>query len=255
MSAQSWAWSAPTARDELRRYWRALRVLIHIGYGLCLALVLRAHRRPFAAAVRDHAQRWQQRLLTLLAAEVERVGVPDPGAGLVVSNHISWLDIPVLGAVQNVHFLSKAEVGDWPLIGVLAKAAGTLFIRRGGGESGRKAIEIAGHLRAGRQIIVFPEGTTSDGRQLRRFFAPLFQSAVDADVPVQPVVIQYLDVFGQPDTEPAFIGDDEFHRHLWRLLRRDHVRVRVLYLPALHDQDAESLCRRSRRAIAAHLPS
>lgn len=237
----------------VRRQWRALRVLLHIVYGLWLALIWRAFWQPFAPSVRRRAQRWQQQLLCLLAVEVERVGTPDRSAGLVVSNHVSWLDIPVIGAYQDVHFLSKAEVRDWPLIGALATAAGTLFIRRGAGESRQKALEVAGQLSVGRQVVVFPEGTTSDGLQLKRFFSPLFHSAVLAGTSVQPVVIQYLDAYGDIDTEPAFIGNDEFHRHLWRLLRRDHVRVRVLYLPSEQADSAEQLCSRCHGAIARRL--
>lgn len=238
----------------VRRYWRVVRVVGHIFYGLALAAALRAFWLPYRPTVRRQALRWQQQLLALLGVEVERVGLPDPEAGLVVANHISWLDIPVLGAHQDVHFLSKAEVRDWPLIGGLANAAGTLFIRRGSGESRSKASEIAGHIRAGRRVLVFPEGTTTEGRQLRRFFSPLFQAAVEAGVPVQPVVVQYLDAYGRVDVEPAFIGDDEFHHHLWRLLRRDCIRVRVLYLPSLARAEAEQLCQRSHTAIQRHLP-
>ena len=235
---------------DLRRYWRAARILAHIGYGLFLALILLAFWRPHSRLVRAAAGRWQQRLLAILAVDVEVIGQPDARARFLVSNHVSWLDIPLIGAQRDVYFLSKAEVRDWPLIGGLAVAAGTLFIRRGAGESRQKAKELAGHLDAGRTVLVFPEGTTSDGRQLKRFFAQLFAAPVLAGQSVQPVLVQYLDARGSVDPEPAFIGDDEFTAHLWNLLRRDLVRARLIFLPSLPvGDDPEHLCLQARESI------
>lgn len=212
---------------QLRRLWRLFGVLLHIGYGLWLALRLRAVQAPHSAAVRDAARQWAAQLLGLLRVEVVWFGpAPQPGAFLA-SNHVSWLDIPVLCAQGDVHFLSKAEVRDWPLIGRLAQAAGTLFIRRGSGESRLKAEEIAAHLRAGRTICVFPEGTTTDGCSVRRFFRPLFAAPVLAAAPVQPVALRYRDEQGHLDSQVPFIGDDAFHSHLWALLLRDRIRVSV----------------------------
>ncbi|WP_111657176.1 lysophospholipid acyltransferase family protein [Isoalcanivorax indicus] len=211
----------------LRRLWRLLRVLLHIGYGLWLALRLRAVQAPHTAPVRRAARQWAAQLLRLLRVEVVWCG-PAPQAGaFLASNHVSWLDIPVLCAHGDVHFLSKAEVQDWPLVGRLALAAGTLFIRRGSGESRLKADEIAAHLRSGRTICVFPEGTTTDGHAVRRFFRPLFAAPVQAAAPVQPVALRYRNEQGHPDSQVPFIGDDAFHTHLWALLLRDRIRVTV----------------------------
>ena len=246
--------SLPGERDglmiDVRRYWRLARIVGHIGYGLFLAVILLAFWRPHSLLVRTAAGRWQRRLLDILAVDVEVIGRVDDQARFLVSNHVSWLDIPLIGAQRDVYFLSKAEVRDWPLIGRLAVAAGTLFIRRGAGESRQKAKELAGHLEAGRTVLVFPEGTTSDGRQLKRFFAQLFAAPVLAGQRVQPVLVQYLDAGGSIDVEPAFIGDDEFTSHLWSLLRRDLIRARVIFLPALQvEEDAEHLCRQARETI------
>ncbi|MDF1781747.1 MAG: lysophospholipid acyltransferase family protein [Alcanivoracaceae bacterium] len=246
---------SPSPANELRRVWRAFRVVVHLCYGLLLALCLFAFWRPYSPVVRRAAQHWQKRLLHILSVDVEVIGRADAGARFLVSNHVSWLDIPVIGAQRNVHFLSKAEVRKWPLIGQLSVAAGTLFIRRGAGESRQKSHEVAKHLQRGRTILVFPEGTTTDGTGLRRFFPQLFNAPLIATSRVQPVALQYLDARGRVDTQPAFIGDDAFHHHLWALLRRDVIRVRVCFLPSLDvattEQDAaEALCRESREAIA-----
>jgi|TARA_R110002073_G_scaffold8371_1_gene46294 1-acyl-sn-glycerol-3-phosphate acyltransferase len=241
-------------RVEARRSYRLVRVVAHIFYGLLLSLLLAAYWQPRALRVRRAAQRWQRTLLGILNVDVEVLGRPDADARFFVSNHISWLDIPVIGAAQNVHFLSKAEVRDWPLIGQLASAAGTLYIRRGSGESHRKADELASYLMQGTAVLVFPEGTTTDGQQLRRFFPALFRAPVMAQVVIQPLAVRYLDAQGGVDEQPAFLGEDTFQGHLWRLLRRDHIRVQLCWLPSidtskLSSKDASALCATAQHSI------
>lgn len=242
-------------RAEGRRLWRLTRVMMHIARGLVLAVALGAFRNPHRPRIQQTARRWLAQLLVILGVELETRGAPASGPVLFVSNHVSWLDIPVLGGQTGCCFLSKAEVRDWPLIGHLAAAAGTLFIKRGKGESGRKATEIAGHLSDGRRILVFPEGTTTDGSALRCFFPQLFQAPVEAGVPVQPVALRYLDEPGDVDRALAFIGDDTFHAHLWSMLRRARIRVRVDYGPLLSPdtEGRDRLCARARAAVAERL--
>ncbi len=243
-----------SARVELRRLWRLLRVLTHIFYGLLLALVIGAFWRPYRPLVQKATRHWLRWLLDILAVRMEVYGQPLPGTVFLVSNHVSWLDIPLIGVQRPVHFLSKAEVRDWPLIGLLAQAVGTLFIRRGSGESVRKSEEIADHLRAGRTVLVFPEGTTTDGHTVRRFFPQLFAAPLLAAVPVQPLALRYLDEQGQADGDLAFIDDDEFHLHLWQLLRRDRIGVRLCWgdtLPA--GIDREQLARLAQCSVSSLL--
>ena len=253
MTATVYAARRDTLWQQLRRVLRAVAVLLHIFYGLLLALVSLAFWRPYRPLVRRLALHWQRLLLSILGVQLEVVGTPAMGTVFLVSNHVSWLDIPVIGAQRDVHFLSKAEVREWPLIGALAQAAGTLFIRRGKGESRVKAQELAGHLQAGRTLLVFPEGTTGSGHTLKRFFSPLFAAPVNAQVPVQPLVVRYLDDSGQVDAAVAFVGDDEFTAHLWQLLRRDRVCVQLHWLPVLQVEgvSADALCGEARLRIAS----
>lgn len=250
--------SAPVARlwPQLRRPLRLLRVVGHIGYGLGLAVYYRAFDNPHRTVIRRVARRWLMQLLGILDVQVKVHGRVPEGAVFLVSNHVSWLDIPVIGACLPVHFLSKAEVRDWPLIGRLAVAAGTLFIRRGAGESGRKAQELASHLRAGRPVLVFPEGTTTTGEGVRTFFPQLFQAPLLAGVPVQPLAIRYRDAAGQPDAQLAFVGDDAFHTHLWALLLRDRIRVTLTFCDPLTpapDADGRQVATEARSRIQAAL--
>lgn len=226
------------AAGRVLRSLRAARVLLHIGTGFALALAVGAflpqrlvpRHRPL---VRRAARWWLARLTRVLRVEASVVGTPVRQPALYVSNHVSWLDIPVLGGLTGVHFLSKAEVGEWPLIGPLATAAGTLYIRRGHGQVRERARQIGEHIACGRPVLVFPEGTTTDGRDVRGFHAPLFSAACDGGHPVQPVAIRYLDERGGLHPWVPFIGEDEFTGHLWRLLGAGPIRVEVHFLPAI----------------------
>ena len=249
LSAQ--AQGAGANRATARRLWRALRVALHLLAGVLEALWLRAARDPHRARVLRAKQRWCLRLLRILGVELRVHGALRGGPVFLVANHVSWLDIPVIAAARPCHFLSKAEVADWPVIGWLARAVGTLFIRRGGGESGRKAGEIRDHLELGRSILVFPEGTTSDGTAVGRFFSPLFAAAEDAAV--QTVAVRYRDAEGRVDTELAFINDDEFHHHLWRLMGRERILVDLTFGVPVPAAAARERARAAREQIIAAL--
>lgn len=218
-------------RRQLRRGWRLLQVLAHIGTGFVLACATGALFVQHRPRQRRAARWWLRRLTRILGLDIECSGRPEVRPALYIANHVSWLDIPVLGGVVPVHFLSKAEVAEWPLIGRLATAAGTLYIRRGHGQVRERARQIGAHLRAGRGIVVFPEGTSTDGSDVRTFHAPLFAAATDGGHRVQPVAIRYLATGGSAHPLAPFIGDDEFHTHLWRLLGEDRIRVQVHFLP------------------------
>ena len=239
---------------QLRRVWRVLRIVVHLLWGFVLAFVLGAFWWPQRPAVLAAKQRWCQRFVRILGVRLTVTGEPLGRPVFLVSNHVSWLDIPVIASQRHLYFLSKAEVGDWPLIGHLARAVGTLFIQRGSGESGRKAGEIAGRLQLGHTVLVFPEGTTTDGTGLRRFFPQLFDAPLQAKVPVQPLAIRYLDSMGAPDRAMAFIGDDEFHHHLWAMLLRREIRVRLHFCAPLTEHgDRKALCEQARVRIAEQL--
>ena len=143
-------------------------------------------------------------LLVALGVRVHVRGDVTPRRPTVlVANHVSWLDIPVLAAVAPVRFVSKAEVGSWPVIGWLARLVRTVFIERGNhGTIGEKASEVAEALRAGDIVIIFPEGTTSDGNRVLFFKSGLLggvRSAMEGeDLLVQPISIVHTHASGLP---------------------------------------------------------
>jgi lyso-ornithine lipid O-acyltransferase len=142
-----------------------------------------------------------------------------PGPGLTVSNHLTYLDILVYGAVRPFVFVAKSEVRRWPLLGTLASLGGTIFVER---ESSLQVAEasrqIEQGLRDGLAVLLFPEGTSSDGRQVLPFRSPLFEPAIRAGGSVTSAAIRYR-AKDAGECEVAYWGDMVFFPHLLRTLR------------------------------------
>ncbi len=208
---------------------RALLLLAHLALGLVLAAWLTLDARRSREQL---AQRWHRRLLAILGLQLRVEGMPLREPHVTVSNHVSWLDIPVLGALEPTRFVAKSEVRQWPVAGWLARGAGTFFLRRGKGGAAPLIDRLVPHLRAQGSVVIFPEATTTDGTEVRPFHARLFAAAIEARCPVQPVTIQYGLARDGENIAP-FIGDDSLAGHILRLLRCPALRVRVLYGPPL----------------------
>jgi 1-acyl-sn-glycerol-3-phosphate acyltransferase len=230
---------------KLRLYYRFARLGLHLVEGAVIAVLCGAifvqHRSWQQPVIRW----WYRRFCNILNLDIRVHGTPAPGHALWVSNHVSWMDIPVLGANFPVYFLSKAEVANWPLVGWLAGAAGTLFIKRGSGDAGAVMNQLASHLGDGRNVLFFPEGTTTDGHRLKRFFHKLFNAATTTQVPVQPVLLCYRDENNSLHPHAPFIGDDEFLSHAADILKGGRIAVDVLVLPveAVNGRDPRTLAR------------
>lgn len=198
----------------LRRLARIALLLLHTSAGVllaALALPLLGARQRDALIVA-----WSRMLLGLLGVRAVTAPAPAaPGGALLVCNHVSWLDIFVIFLARRVHFVSKSEVRAWPVAGWLAHKAGTLFLERGRRvDTLRVNGDMAALLRDGAWVAVFPEGTTSDGRILRRFLPSLLQAAVDLDCPVVPAALRYRTLDGAYSATPAYVDG----MSLWRSL-------------------------------------
>lgn len=176
---------------------------------------------------------------------------------LLIGNHISWLDIPILGAQGEIRFLSKSDVRRWPLIGWMAVLAGTRFIERGAHQSEHVLSQLREDLESRRTVMIFPEGTTTDGRTLGRFHPRLFALAQSSGVRIQPVAIRYRRLDDPaPDTAVPYIGDDSLIANLGRLIRHPGLIAQIHFLPAVYALEGESrraLAERVRLAILASL--
>lgn len=145
-------------------------------------------------------------------------GTP-PESGLVVANHLSYLDIVILSAAVPCFFVAKAEIDHWPYFGRAARTGGTLFIDRSSmASAGNVAAEIAKRLPLSVPILFFPEGTSTDGSAMLRFHTRLFEPAIRAGAPITSAAIRYTFADGSPERTLCWYGDDAFLPHLWKAL-------------------------------------
>lgn len=212
---------------------RLARVVAHVLLGMAICAVV----FPWISTEsrNGHIRRWSRRLLALCNVTVEQAeGAPVLDHAMVVANHVSWLDIFVIDALQPCRFVAKAEIRAWPMLGWLAHQAGTVFISRGNRRDLRHIFKGLVHsLQAGERVAFFPEGTTAAQGTLLPFHANLFEAAIDAAVPVQPFALSYVDAAGKPHASVDFIGDMTFAQSLLAILNGAPVRARLVSLPAL----------------------
>jgi len=204
------------------------------------------------AARARRKQRWSQILLDILGIRVEAdLAHVTPGS-LIVANHISWLDIFVIGAVLPAAFVSKVEVRNWPILGWLAAINETIFLRRGShGHARLINAEIGEKLLAGKHVVVFPEGTTTDGLRLLSFHGALLQPALTAGRPVVPLALSYWEADGERSLVPRYDGDISFGECLKSILSRRCLRARLQSLPVLGaaGEDRRTVAKAAQAAI------
>ncbi|MGA9586025.1 MAG: lysophospholipid acyltransferase family protein [Terracidiphilus sp.] len=136
-----------------------------------------------------------------------------------MSNHISYLDIAVYAAILPCTMVAKAEVGTWPLFGMMARASGALFVDRLSRLSALTLAEqVAERLRGTLPVLFFPEGTSTDGRNVLRFHSRLFNPAVEAGAPVTAAAVRYVTEDGTPERALCWFGDALLMPHLWNAL-------------------------------------
>ncbi len=243
-----------------RRVGRLLALVLVLLAGIGVAAVQPLLSPPARSGVK---RAWFRRILAAAGVRLvanqsilERMvslsgpSVPRSSQGtLVVSNHVSWLDIPAVLAVEGVRVLAKSDVRGWPLIGAMAARGGTLFIDRGSLRRLPDTVaDVAGSLRAGHSVLVFPEGSTWCGRTQGRFYPAMFQSAIDAGAPVRPVSLRYRLADGTPTTVASFLGEDTL---LSSVLRVVAVRGLVVELEASPVVESTATTRRALASTAA----
>ncbi len=201
---------------------RAFRFILHILLGLLIVLLLFPLLNETG---RINVERWYSRkLLNLFRITPVLKGTWQETPALLVLNHVSWLDIFAVNSQSPSIFIAKSEIATWPLAGKLVAGAGTIFIERGRRHAVHKVIKDAeARIRAGRQVAVCPEGTTTDGTGVAPFHSNMLQAAVNAGVPLIPVALRYTDETGALSTDPAFVGEQTMAQNvmlLWKSPRR-----------------------------------
>ncbi|CAM4411592.1 1-acyl-sn-glycerol-3-phosphate acyltransferase [Bordetella tumbae] len=238
---------------------RLILVVLWIIFGLlCVGLVY-----PFLGlSARARLNRfWSRWLMSFCGIRVVVSGQPLlTDAVLWVANHVSWIDIFVVNSVRATAFVAKSEIRSWPVIGWLAAGAGTLFIERGQ----RHAVHAVGEavqarFKQGEAVGLFPEGTTSEGDTVRPFHASLFEPARVACIPIQPVVLRFLQ-HGQRSPLAAFVGEETLATNLWRVLGATGLSVEVEFVAPLATQSPDGtpvtrleISKQARSAIADRL--
>lgn len=232
-----------------RTFLRGLRLAAHIcvGFGVLSALAF-VHNPGHLAG------RWYRRFLRIMGVEVETSGPAPSGGCLVAANHVSWLDIIVLGGLLDAAFVSKAEIGEWPVVGRFARHTGTVFLPRGAGRTHEAAQRLTGALDADRAVILFPEATTNEALLPERFYPRLFAAAIETEAPVQPVALHYLPENGGAGHHPLapWVDNGSLATHFRRLFRLPRLRVRVTFCPVVTTAGRERryLSEVSRQAVA-----
>ena len=202
---------------------------------------------------------WSRLIAAVLGLRVRFVGPTPPAGGLLVSNHVGYLDILVLNSTVPGRFLAKTEIAGWTLFGWIARRGGSVFIDR---ESARNSsgllAPVVGALRRGQRVVLFPEGEVSpDGRDLRAFRPMMFEACIAADCEVVPVALCYR----EPDDPRvwAWVDEPNLWLHLWhRVMPRRCIIVEVRVgspLRPLPGEDRKALAERTRRAVQQLLSS
>ncbi|WP_217168544.1 1-acyl-sn-glycerol-3-phosphate acyltransferase [Streptomyces sp. AC512_CC834] len=230
---------------------RLTAVAVLLLAGIAVVLTPLGRRSVPDALVR----RWCRWIVRSAGVRVRVTGSAAPAGGLLlVANHVSWLDIPLLAAVRPARMLAKSEIRRWPVAGALAARGGVLFIERDRLRALPDTVAvIARALRAGAAVTAFPEGSTWCGRARGSFRRAVFQAALDAGVPVQPVRIRYR--AGEPaavSTAPAFVGADTLPASLWRVASARALTAEVEVCPAV--PPGRHPDRRSLAEAAGHHP-
>ncbi|MDO9710260.1 lysophospholipid acyltransferase family protein [Paracraurococcus lichenis] len=214
---------------------RAVRRLVLVLLWTLLCIPVQAALLALPGEARASFPRVYHRTLCwLLGIRVQVVGTPSRDRPvLFVSNHSSWLDIPVLGGLLAAPFVAKSEVGTWPVIRTVARLGRTVFVSRSRGATAQEATEMRARMAAGDSLILFPEGTSNDGTRVLPFRSPFFAIAEGARQ-VQPVSVVYDRLGGLPACRRdrplfAWYGDMEIASHAWRLARRSGARVTVVF--------------------------
>jgi 1-acyl-sn-glycerol-3-phosphate acyltransferase len=208
-----------------------------------------------------HIQAWSTHVLKAIGVRLNvtpsSAQIGSNNIQLWVANHVSWLDVLVIQALQPCVFVAKSEVRHWPLVGHMAQACGVVFVDRSSSSSARKMVDdVASALHHGYCVAGFPEGTSSEGHDVSLFHANLFEAAIDRGVEVVPLALRYTDArTGLLCMQAAFVGDLGFMQSLHQVIRTSHLTVGVKIGSTLSPQghSRRTLAHLSHRSVSSQL--
>jgi 1-acyl-sn-glycerol-3-phosphate acyltransferase len=213
-------------------------LLLHLLFGTPITVLCQGKRsraikigdQPFAEFLSCW---WSRVICRIFGIRRQLSGQFQPGAQLVVANHISWLDIALLHSFTAMGFVAKAEIESWPVFGTVARAGGSVFHRRGSHDSASGvAAQMIARLREDRRVVIFPEGGILPGDGVKFFHARLFAASIEAEKPVQPVMLRYLRDGSRYD-DITFLPDENFVANFIRLFMQKSCVADVHVLPLI----------------------
>ncbi len=231
---------------------------MHIVFGLPLTLLFanRLGAKVILAGERvDHRaiRYWSHGLCRAFGIRVQRTGQLAPSPVMLLANHLSWIDIQVLHSQRAAVFVGKSEIASWPVFGWMAKAGGTIFLRRGSPDSLNWVAErLAEKLRQGLTVAIFPEAGTGNGVEIRRFHARLLKAAVLADKAFQPVSLRFVRAGRQHLTIP-FADNETLVANMWRILGEPACQAQLHFLEPFEpaERGRRELAKQAEQAVRA----
>lgn len=210
---------------------RAARRAVALGSLLIFCFARSLVLRLFRPDTLERRAQWLHEsavlVLKRMRVEVRITGTP-PADGLLVSNHISYLDILTFGAALPCYLVSKIQIGSWPFFGTLARSGGTIFVDRASRASAESVtVQIAERLKGPVPVLFFPEGTSTDGSGLLPFHSRFYTPAVEMAIPVTAAAVRYIFHDGTPERELCWFGDDTFLPHVLKVLAAPDFSVEV----------------------------
>ncbi|HMK57127.1 MAG TPA: lysophospholipid acyltransferase family protein [Dissulfurispiraceae bacterium] len=223
--------------------------LFFLAAGVVVNLAAAASEGGRARACAICTMMWARAMCLILGIRVRKGGAQSELGGFVVCNHSSYLDILVMGSVRPSSFLAKKEVRGWPLVGWLAILGGTLFINREHKKSAIGAMGAIGRkIDHGVMVVIFPEGTTSDGKSIRMFKSTFFSVPARRNIPVTPVSIRYpSELIGTV----AWYGGKKLMPHLWHLLGIRRIEASLYFNPPVSRPVADISAVDARKQLCA----
>ncbi|MSP86635.1 MAG: 1-acyl-sn-glycerol-3-phosphate acyltransferase [Methylotenera sp.] len=244
--------------NQATRYFRISRVAAHTLFGLfVVTLMFPVGTKHFKLGL---IKWWCTHLLDIFNVSVISLGHSPPSYKtasnhMIIANHISWVDIHAINSILPLTFLAKSDIKSWPVFGYLVSKGNAIFLERGKRHHATRIVDITTRsLKAGDNLCLFPEGTTTDGTAIMPFKGSVIQSAIDAHSIIWPVAIRYPRTDGSINTEVAYAGDTTMAQSIQQVLLQKNPVIELHFLAPivtaeLADQD------KNRRDLTRYIQS
>lgn len=241
----------------MRAFFRAVRLAIHALAAVFYCGVVYLF---ISDEAKDrYVRRWSQKLMAIAGISL-KINNPDliSSRALIVSNHISWLDIFLIYSHVNGHFIAKSTMKNWPVFGFLGRKVGTLYLDRTSGRNLKETLgKMMDNLNGNERCIFFPEGTTAEQGNMLPFHPNLFEGAISVGMPIQPFAIRYVMPDGSYAKAVDFFGNIGMGESIQRIFNADGITAELTILPPIDsaDKHRKVLAQEVRTVIADSLNS